>query len=71
MNAARDPTRFSRRQALAGAGAVTLGSILAACGGDGDATEVETTNGATATVQAKTDRGAKLAELFDQPPPAR
>jgi protocatechuate 3,4-dioxygenase beta subunit len=45
---------------------VTLGSVLAACGGDDGTTEVETTDGATATVQAKTDGRATLTELFDQ-----
>jgi protocatechuate 3,4-dioxygenase beta subunit len=58
--------RLSRRQALAGAGAVTLGGILAACGGGEETTEVETTDGATATVQAKTDGRATLAQLFDE-----
>jgi protocatechuate 3,4-dioxygenase beta subunit len=66
INPVRGHARFSRRQALAGAGAVTLGGILAACGGDGDTTEVETTDGATATVQTKTDGRATLAELFDE-----
>lgn len=38
--------KFSRRQILAGAGAVTLGGVLAACGGgDEETTEVATTTG--------------------------
>ena len=61
-----DAARFSRRQALAGASAVTLGGILAACGGGEETTQVTTTNGGTATVQAKTDGRAAATELFDQ-----
>jgi hypothetical protein len=38
--------KFSRRQVLAGAGAVTLGGVLAACGGgDEETPEVATTTG--------------------------
>jgi protocatechuate 3,4-dioxygenase beta subunit len=62
----RAAAKFSRRQALAGAGVVTLGGVLAACGGGDETTEVETTDGATATVQAKTDGRSAAAELFDR-----
>jgi protocatechuate 3,4-dioxygenase beta subunit len=58
--------RFSRRQAVAGAGAVTLAGVLAACGGGEDTAEVATTDGGTATVQSKTNAGGTAAELFDQ-----
>jgi protocatechuate 3,4-dioxygenase beta subunit len=63
--------RISRRQALAGIGSVSLGALLAACGDDdagGPAatTEVETTTGATATVEPRS--GGDLAALFDDAP---
>ena len=58
--------KFSRRQALAGAGAVTLAGVLAACGSDEETTDVVTTNGGTATVQGKTDARAGANELFDK-----
>jgi protocatechuate 3,4-dioxygenase beta subunit len=57
----------SRRQALAGLGTVTLGSLLAACGnGDGgdSRTPVATTDGATATVEPRSTPSA-TAGLFD------
>lgn len=57
--------RISRRAALAGAGSVGLGALLAACGADdggGTTTSVETTTGAEATVQPKS--GKNLAALF-------
>ncbi len=58
--------RFNRRQALAGAGVVTLGSVLAACGGGDETAEVTTTDGGTATVRPKTDGRATAADLFDE-----
>ncbi len=45
---------------------MTLGSVLAACGGGEETTEVATTDGGTATVQSKTNGGGTAAELFDQ-----
>jgi protocatechuate 3,4-dioxygenase beta subunit len=50
-------------------GTVTLGSVLAACGGDGDATtatQMTTTEGATATVTPSTTTSRTLAERFDE-----
>ncbi len=58
---------FSRREALGGLGAVSLGALLAGCGGDdgkaGTSAQVSTTDGATATVQPKAS--GDLAALFD------
>jgi protocatechuate 3,4-dioxygenase beta subunit len=57
---------IDRRQALAVLGGVSLGTLLAACGGSGaEATtaEVATTTGATATVEPQA--GSDLAALFD------
>jgi protocatechuate 3,4-dioxygenase beta subunit len=56
---------FNRRRALAAFGSVSLGALIAACGGDGDSTtDVSTTNGGTTTVEPKTRTGS-TAELFD------
>src|SRR5688500_4841281 len=58
---------LTRRQALAGFGTVTLGSLLAACGDDGggaDSTPVPTTDGQTATVEPRSTESA-TAGLFD------
>jgi protocatechuate 3,4-dioxygenase beta subunit len=55
---------FTRRKALAGLGTVTLGSLLAACGDGGSTTPVETTDGATATVEPSSTASA-TAGLFD------
>ena len=60
--------KFDRRQALAALGTVTLGSVLAACGGDGDTTtgtQVTTTDGATATVTPRTTTSGATADRFD------
>ncbi len=55
--------RINRRGALFGAGSVGLGALLAACGADGEETAtVETTSGATATVQPRS--GEDLTALF-------
>ncbi len=61
-----DPNKLSRRQALATFGTVSLGGILAACGGD-DATPraVTTEQGATATVEPKATTSPSAAERFD------
>jgi protocatechuate 3,4-dioxygenase beta subunit len=60
-------TKIDRRQALAVFGTVSLGGLLAACGGDGEGTsEVTTTDGATSTVQSRTKGSAATAELFDE-----
>jgi protocatechuate 3,4-dioxygenase beta subunit len=57
---------FNRRRALAAFGSVSLGALVAACGGgDGDSTtEVSTTDGGTTTVEPKTTSGASTADLF-------
>jgi protocatechuate 3,4-dioxygenase beta subunit len=58
---------MTRRRALAGLGTVTLGSLLAACGGDdGDdpRTPVATTDGATATIEPRSTP-SDTADLFD------
>ena len=53
---------LTRRQALAGAGSVTLGALLSACGGGdsgpGGAATVPTTDGATATVETRAPASA-------------
>jgi protocatechuate 3,4-dioxygenase beta subunit len=59
---------LSRREALAGFGAVSLGALLAACSDDEGPTrastaEVTTSDGDTATVQPRST--GSLAELFD------
>jgi protocatechuate 3,4-dioxygenase beta subunit len=61
--------KIDRRQALAVLGSVSLGGVLAACGGDsgGDETSnVTTTDGASTTVQSKTRTSAATAALFDE-----
>ncbi len=58
--------RLSRRQALAGAGAVTLAGVLAACGSDDETTGVATTDGETATAPSNTDGRTSANELFDE-----
>jgi protocatechuate 3,4-dioxygenase beta subunit len=57
---------MNRRRALATLGTISLGSFLAACGGDDETTgsEVTTEQGTTTSVQPKT--GGSLAELLDQ-----
>jgi len=57
-----------RRDALSVLGTVTLGGVLAACGGDGGGsgrTQVTTTGGGEATVEPKTDTARGVAALFD------
>jgi protocatechuate 3,4-dioxygenase beta subunit len=58
--------RFSRRQALAGLGSVSLGALLAACSGDDDepTARVETSEGTTSTVEPK-GSSSDLAARFD------
>ena len=60
--------RLNRRQALGAFGAVSLGGLLAACGGEDGATSrsVVTTEGETSTVKAKTSTSKATAELFDE-----
>jgi protocatechuate 3,4-dioxygenase beta subunit len=55
--------RMSRRQALAGFGAVSVGSLLAACGGDDQSESAKTTAEA-----AKTEADPDLAKLFEDAP---
>jgi protocatechuate 3,4-dioxygenase beta subunit len=64
--------KIDRRRALAALGSVTLGSVLAACGGDDErpsagttTTDVTTTDGRTATVAPKTTTSKATADLFD------
>ncbi len=58
--------RLNRREALAGAGAVSLGSLLAACGSDDGSTgtTVSTEGGETALVEPRS--GKDLTSLFDE-----
>ena len=61
--------RLNRRQALAGFGSVSLGALLAACGGGsspGTPTPVATTDGGTATVEPRGGSGSGLAARFDE-----
>lgn len=55
---------LTRRQALAGLGTVTLGSLLAVCGGGDDPAPVATVDGGTATVEPKSTETA-TSGLFD------
>jgi protocatechuate 3,4-dioxygenase beta subunit len=55
--------RMNRRQALAGFGAVSLGSLLAACNGDDEGAA-----GGTSATTAKTNNDPTLAELFEDAP---
>jgi protocatechuate 3,4-dioxygenase beta subunit len=55
--------KFDRRQALAAFGTVSLGTVLAACGGDDKTAQVKTSTGETATVEPKTGSGA--SDLFE------
>jgi protocatechuate 3,4-dioxygenase beta subunit len=59
--------RFDRRRALAALGTVSLGGLLAACGGgDGDSGgSVTTTQGESATVEPKTTPSGASTEMFD------
>ena len=52
----------NRRQALAGLGTVSLGALLAACGGDDTARDATT---ATATTEARAKPEGDVADLFD------
>jgi protocatechuate 3,4-dioxygenase beta subunit len=59
---------FSRRRALATFGSVSLGALLAACGGEGNGdsrTAVSTTDGATTTVEPRGRSNTALQDLFD------
>lgn len=59
--------KLSRRQALVGAGSVSLGALLAACGSDSDSgttTSVETESGSEALVEPRS--GKDLTALFDE-----
>ena len=55
---------FNRREAVSGLGAVTLGSLLAACGSDSSSgstsTSVSTTGGTTTNVETKTSASDDL-----------
>ena len=58
--------KIDRRKALSTLGAVSLGGLLAACGGDGDEPRaVRTTTGETSTVAPRTRTSPGTAELFD------
>jgi protocatechuate 3,4-dioxygenase beta subunit len=59
---------FNRRRALAAFGSVSLGALIAACGGGGDGdstTDISTTDGGTTTVDPKTRTGTATADLFE------
>ena len=59
--------RIDRRQALGAFGTISLGGLLAACGGssDGGSASVATTGGDTATVEPKTTTSDATSALFD------
>jgi protocatechuate 3,4-dioxygenase beta subunit len=58
--------KLTRRNAVAALGTVSLGGLLAACGGeDGSTASVASSTGQTATVAPKTTTPASTAELFD------
>jgi protocatechuate 3,4-dioxygenase beta subunit len=58
--------KIDRRRALSTLGAVSLGSLLAACGDDGDEPRaVRTTTGERTTVAPRTRTPRTTAELFD------
>ncbi|MDP2710380.1 MAG: intradiol ring-cleavage dioxygenase [Solirubrobacteraceae bacterium] len=61
--------RLSRRQALGAFGTISLGGLLAACGGSDEraaaGTTARTTEGATTTVQPRTAVPGATAALFD------
>jgi protocatechuate 3,4-dioxygenase beta subunit len=56
--------QISRRQALTAFGTVSLGALLAACGGGATSAEVPTAEGTTATVQPQTTSSSATADLF-------
>ncbi|MEV8633026.1 intradiol ring-cleavage dioxygenase [Streptosporangium sp. NPDC051023] len=57
--------RVSRRTALAGIGAVGLGALLAACGGEaGSTSKVTTSTGGTASITPQARTSAGTADLF-------
>jgi protocatechuate 3,4-dioxygenase beta subunit len=58
-----EPPPVNRRQALAGFGTVSLGALLAACGGDEKTGGATTATTATKEARSKPDSG--LAGLFD------
>ena len=59
--------RIDRRQALGAFGTISLGGLLAACGGDAGSqtTSVATTSGETATVAPKTTTSDATSARFD------
>jgi protocatechuate 3,4-dioxygenase beta subunit len=59
--------KFNRRQIMGTYGAVSLGALLAACGGEegGSGAEVTTTAGDSATVEPKSQASTARADLFD------
>jgi len=59
-------TPMNRRQALSALGTISLGGLLAACGGDdGAGTTVRTSDGATATVDPRSAPASTTATLLD------
>ena len=52
------PSAFNRRRAVAAFGSVSLGAVIAACGGDGDG------DGPATTVEPRRRAGSAVAELF-------
>jgi protocatechuate 3,4-dioxygenase beta subunit len=65
----RDDRQLNRRQALGALGAVSLSSLLAACGADDETATneqaVTTSTGETATVEPKTQTPSNAAAEFD------
>ena len=57
--------KFNRREALAGAGTVSLGALLAACGADEDSTTTTVSNDTGGEALVEPRSGKDLASLFD------
>ena len=58
--------KISRRQALVGAGSVSLGGLIAACGGGDSPGPAEPAGVAPTAVQPKTEPSKETAKLFDE-----
>jgi len=58
-------TQISRREALTALGAVSLGALLTACGGNDSAVDIPTTGGTTATVQPQSPIPSSITDLFE------
>lgn len=58
-------TQLSRREALTAFGAVSLGALLAACGGNDTPVDVPTTEGTTATIEPQSPLPSSITDLFE------